>query len=153
MDCFNSSRSDLSFIKFNSQALSLLSKLYDEIFCSFIFIELVTTVSQTHFVSSWIHFLVRQSLCLFIISILFVTGLIETDPEGALDRFSEVVQMEAEKAEWWVLKCHALIIDNDLKIGRKLNLFCNSFTLSDAIFSSSDIHCFESTSYRFHSKE
>lgn len=29
-------------------------------------------------------------------------GLVETDPEGALAGFAEVVQMEPEKAEWWV---------------------------------------------------
>lgn len=29
-------------------------------------------------------------------------GLVETDPEGALAGFAEVVSMEPEKAEWWV---------------------------------------------------
>lgn len=33
--------------------------------------------------------------------ILFLlTGLVETDPEGVLTGFAEVVQMEPEKAEW-----------------------------------------------------
>lgn len=32
--------------------------------------------------------------------ISFVTGLVETDPEGALAGFAEVVRMEPEKAEW-----------------------------------------------------
>ena len=29
-----------------------------------------------------------------------VAGLVETDPEGALAGFAEVVRMEPEKAEW-----------------------------------------------------
>lgn len=32
--------------------------------------------------------------------ISFVSGLVETDPEGALAGFAEVVSMEPEKAEW-----------------------------------------------------
>lgn len=32
--------------------------------------------------------------------ILLCTGLVETDPEGALSGFAEVVRMEPEKAEW-----------------------------------------------------
>lgn len=29
-----------------------------------------------------------------------ISGLVETDPEGALSGFEEVVRMEPEKAEW-----------------------------------------------------
>jgi hypothetical protein len=38
---------------------------------------------------------------LFLITYLIFLGLVETDPEGALAGFGEVVRMEAEKAEWW----------------------------------------------------
>jgi len=31
---------------------------------------------------------------------LLHTGLVETDPEGALSGFAEVVRMEQDKAEW-----------------------------------------------------
>ena len=42
----------------------------------------------------FLHWLLRAILfCLFI-------GMVETDPEGALAGFAEVVQMEQEKAEW-----------------------------------------------------
>jgi hypothetical protein len=37
---------------------------------------------------------------LFLITYLIFLGLVETDPEGALAGFGEVVRMEAEKAEW-----------------------------------------------------
>jgi COP9 signalosome complex subunit 2 len=29
-----------------------------------------------------------------------ITGMVETDPEGALAGFDQVVRMEPEKAEW-----------------------------------------------------
>lgn len=38
---------------------------------------------------------------LFLFTNLIFLGLVETDPEGALAGFAEVVRMEAEKAEWW----------------------------------------------------
>jgi hypothetical protein len=42
----------------------------------------------------YIDFLVQcSSACLH-------TGLVETDPEGALSGFAEVVRMEQDKAEW-----------------------------------------------------
>lgn len=37
---------------------------------------------------------------LFFFVLYFSVGLVETDPEGALAGFAEVVGMEAEKAEW-----------------------------------------------------
>lgn len=33
----------------------------------------------------------------------FILGLVESDPEAALEGFAEVVRMEPEKADWWVL--------------------------------------------------
>ena len=36
----------------------------------------------------------------FFLLVCIFLGLVETDPEGALAGFSEVVHMEAEKAEW-----------------------------------------------------
>lgn len=35
-------------------------------------------------------------------SLFLWIGLVEADPEGALEGFAEVVRMEPEKAEWWV---------------------------------------------------
>lgn len=32
--------------------------------------------------------------------VLFLKGMVETEPEGALSGFAEVVKMEPEKAEW-----------------------------------------------------
>lgn len=40
-------------------------------------------------------FTVSQVLC-----VILKKGLVETDPEGALAGFAEVVAMEPEKAEW-----------------------------------------------------
>lgn len=37
-----------------------------------------------------------------VFSLLF-SGLVETDPEGALSGFSEVVRMEPDKADWWAI--------------------------------------------------
>jgi hypothetical protein len=56
----------------------------------------------------WINYFLILSLfasvyIFFIFSIFvryFSAGLVETDPEGALAGFAEVVHMEAEKAEW-----------------------------------------------------
>ena len=44
--------------------------------------------------------LVKQVKFLRIILFSLYIGLVETDPEGALAGFAEVVQMEQEKAEW-----------------------------------------------------
>ena len=41
--------------------------------------------------------------CFFMLIYIFFLnkkGLVETDPEGALAGFAEVVRMEPEKAEW-----------------------------------------------------
>ena len=42
----------------------------------------------------------KQVKFLRIILFSLYIGLVETDPEGALAGFAEVVQMEQEKAEW-----------------------------------------------------
>lgn len=47
---------------------------------------------------SW---LILFPLFFFRVILFFLyTGLVETDPEGALAGFAEVVQMEQEKADW-----------------------------------------------------
>ena len=40
------------------------------------------------------------SFMLISTSLWKIKGLVETDPEGALAGFAEVVRMEPEKAEW-----------------------------------------------------
>lgn len=39
-------------------------------------------------------------LCLIFTLCCLYVGLVETDPEAALEGFAEVVRMEPEKAEW-----------------------------------------------------
>ena len=44
----------------------------------------------------------NSSLISASIKLFMSAGLVETDPEGALAGFSEVVRMESDKAEWCV---------------------------------------------------
>lgn len=64
-------------------------------------------------------FLFLLTYILFII-LFFGIGLVESDPEGALAGFAEVVRMEPEKAEWSVV---ILCVENHI-------LFYNYYLVS-----------------------
>lgn len=44
--------------------------------------------------------LTHYCFMLFLTPLFLRIGLVEADPEGALEGFAEVVRMEPEKAEW-----------------------------------------------------